>query len=295
MKRFFAAVLLVLTACSGGDAGPPPTAAPTTAPLGSSTLPYFLPAFLPVGFAIINGAVLPEGAPTPAFAVALGRPAAQGTVFTDVVLATLRQVPGDREVGPNQRAAIKPVDINGTQARLLESGVVGVSVDWFSNGVAVGVSGPLGASATVVDVARRLRVGTSVADSALTSPPSGYSVIAEARFEDREPEETQTLRVQSERGQAISITATRTSLPLVFVASGGDTVRPRKVRGKDALVSTRVRQLESGNVIQSTVAWYEHDGVAIAITGSVPADTVVAVAEGLATVTESDWRDALPS
>ena len=296
MRRVLAVFAVVaFVGCSGGDSDDRTRATTATTQAGDRRpMPYYLPSFLPFGFKLVRGGELREGPARPALAVALGRPDGDGR-FTDVILVLVYAAAADREMGPNQRAAVRAVDVNGTQARLLESGVVGTSIDWFANGLAVGVSGPIGTAALVTDVAKRVRLGSDVATTSVDGRPDGYVTVAESRFEDRDPEEMQSLSVATETGVAISISITRISLPLVFVASGGDRVSPTRVRGHDALVSVRLRQLESGRVAQSTIVWHEHADVAVTITGSTSADSLMPIAEGMATVSEQEWRSAVPS
>ena len=288
-------LLVTLVACSnGGSDGAASTTAVTTAD-GGRPMPYYLPSFLPFGFKLVEGGILPEGkGRRPALAIAIGKPSGDKK-FIEVVLVLIHPAEADRQLGPNQQAAVRMIDVNGTQARLLESGVLGSSIDWFTNGMAVGVSGPIGTADLVTDVAKRVRLGADINSASLASLPDGYEVIAENRFEDREPEETQSLTVGSETGAAISIAVTRTTLPLVFVASGGDRIEPGKVRGHAALISTRLRQLESGRVVQSTIVWHERADVAITLTGSTSVKSLMPIAEGMAAVPEAEWRAAVPS
>jgi hypothetical protein len=294
-RALVAALLVVLVACGGGKGdGAATTTTASTIVGGREPMPYYLPSFLPFGFKVVQGGVVPEGPARPAFAIALGQPDGDRR-FKEVVLVLVTATASDRVIGPDQQAAMKSVDINGTAARLFESGTIGTNVDWFSNGIAVAVLGPLGTAALVTDVAKRVRLGADVASTSLDGAPDDYEVIAETRFEDREPEEARSLSVATEKGAALAVTVTRTTLPLVFVASGGDLVRPGKVRGRDALISTRVRQLEGARVVQSTIVWRERDDIALTITGSTPLDSLQPIAEGMAVVSEAEWRAAVPT
>ena len=297
MRRALAVALALalFAACGGG--GDDGAAKSTTSTVKSNAGPFYLPSFLPVGLGVTEGTATAEGPGHDAHGIAIAKPGSEPGQFSSVILVLVGEVPRDRTLRTDEAAAARPVDVNGTQARLLESPVLGANVDWFVNGLAVALNGPPGHADRVIDVARRLRLPPATDSAAVTLPslPDGYQVIADATFIDHSPEAGQTVTIGSDAGPAIALYVTRApDLPLVFAASGGELLRPAKVRGKEALISIRFQPVAAGGRSTTTLVWRESPQVVIALSTSGEVDSLPPIADGMASVPEQQWRTTVP-
>ncbi len=283
-RRALAALLAVfLVAACGDDSKPPPRQAPE-----EST--FYLPTFLPAGFKVQSGSITARGPKREVFGNALGRPVGPGK-FDGVILVTATEAAADREVAANEKT--ETVDIGGIRARRYDDNTLGAYVDWFANGVAVSVSGSPGTGALLVDVARGLR-GDRLADMTLASIPAGYVSIAGGHFVGYAPDAGTTLQIAGPPGAAISMTTAQTPVPLVFAVAGGDHVESTTVRGHEAMVSTRARDLGGTQFTQRFISWIERPGFVISLVATAPTEQLIPVADGLVRVTEAEWRTAVP-
>jgi hypothetical protein len=289
VRRVGAAVIAaaLLAGCSPGGKR---AATTTTAP---SAIPFVLPSFLPTGFAVKAGSVQPIRRAAEGYAVAVGR-ATGGGAFDDVVLANVQAATADRAVAPGEQNT--SVDIDGVTARLHDGPLVGASVDFFTRGMYVAVSGKPGASDAVVAVARALHLPASgkAGETTFGGPPAGFATIDDVHITSSDVEAGETIDAAGPPG-VISIHVIATKAPLIFAVGGGDHVAPTTIRGHTALVSVRSRSLPGGNPIATTtLAWFEKPSVAISILGETTAEQLSPVAAGIRTVTPREWRTNVP-
>jgi hypothetical protein len=255
---------------------------------------FFVPGYIPPGLKIETGAIQQVGPARQAFGAAIGQPA--GQAFGGVILVLASQASADRQVGSTE--SVKPIDINGVTGRSHDDALRGAYVDWFVHGIAVAVSGPAGTIATVTDVARGLVLPADAnTDNAALGPlPAGYSVITSGHFVDRDPEAGETVQVGQAPGPSFRLVGIVTGAPLLVALGGGDTVEPTKVRGHDAYISYRSRDVGAGSsrLVESVVGWLERPGIVLSIISNSSPDRLLPIAEGVRAVTEDEFRKQVP-
>ena len=289
MRRAVAtlATAVLLAACSSGGKSA------TTTTTARSAIPFVLPSFLPTGFAVKAGSVQPVRRAAEGYAVAVGR-ASGGGAFDDVILANVQVATADRAVAPNEQNT--NVDIDGVTARLHDGPLVGASVDFFTRGLYVAVSGKPGASEAVTAVARALHLPASgrAGETSFSGPPPGFAVIDDVHITTNDVEAGETIDAAGPPG-VISIHVIATRAPLIFAVGGGDHVAPTTIRGHSALVSVRSRSLPGGSpIVTTTLAWFESSSVAISVLGETTAEQLSPVAAGIRTVSPREWRTNVP-
>ncbi len=302
------AIAFVASSCGGdasrgvvsGTPSPSSSQSPTpfdTRPASSEPagrLLFYLPAHLPAGYAVQGTSSHPgPSEPVEGTVIVIGRP--RGDEYTDVVRVVAAEAPQDREVSDDERGRLREVDVNGTTARLTEHEVVGTVVDWFRDGMSVGVIGSPGATDLVVEVARALDLQRAGAEM-LTRIPEGFVRLG-AVHSPATPSPGWSLLTRGPGTEFVSLDASVHSAGLapVLMLGGSGTVAAVTVRGASGAMSTdpiRIPGAMPGAVFV-TIAWLERPDVGITVRGP-DRSTVLAVAESLREVDEATFRAASP-
>ncbi|MGH9156315.1 MAG: hypothetical protein ACRD1K_10890 [Acidimicrobiales bacterium] len=296
------AAAIVVPACGGADA---PAGAPLV-PLGTapaSTEPargliFFLPRELPGDLEVRIASTSP-GAPEQqgGTAVVIGRPS--GDEFVDVVRALVADAVADRDIGPDEEALIRRVELNGRMVRLIDNeGTHTTAVEWFEGGRAIAVFGPAGRSDLVLEVAGALDLDRRGPDL-LPSLPAGYVRLGSTTVgAGAAPNWTMVLTSSSATAAPWSV-----NLDGSYVAGGADPVSllggsgpisAVTVRGAVGLASTTASRPAAGGpgTIITTLAWRERPDLAIVMRGTADRAALVALAETLAEVDEATFTAA---
>jgi hypothetical protein len=288
MKRLALVLALVFTACSGSSG-------PKRVDTQSASV-FVLPSYVPVGFRLTAGHVFKAGGTQHAYAAVIAKRAAVG--FDDAVLVLVQPAAADRAIGAQEQQLQTAVDINGTNARLSDTALVGATVDWFTHGLAVSVLSKPGTRDRVVDVARRLQLPTDarVDEVRIDGVPDGFTLVAGQTFDSHTPEYGCEVLLQSGGNASadIRIDSSASRAPLVLALGFADHIEPITIRGHDGYAASSTRQVnQTTSFTQSIVAWQEN-GHTLSVTGNAGIDNLKPIADGLHHVSEDEWRKAVP-
>jgi hypothetical protein len=267
----------------------------TTATATTDHLVYFVPGWLPAGFKV-SGAFLSKTRDEPAsWGAALGRRA--GDEFSDLVHVTVVAAETDREVSADDQ--VEPVTINGHRARYQTSSALGQSsLDWFQDGLAIGLIGGSNARDVLVATAKKIAVSPDHAaeNTKLASVPSGFELIGSFAY----PTSARANYVLTAMGgvaQVVTISVVllpgSNSLDAAPFSVGTSSLRAVDACGTRAYVSTQ-QSMGPRPLTQISLACIERGRLAISVQGTLSEAEAVQVANGLEERTEAEWRAEVP-
>lgn len=296
-------LLLPLAGCS---ADPPVVKGPddgsTTAPAATSKTPptglvFLVPRPMPPGFSVLQADVRREGEEPATYTAAVGRPAGPGGAFDRVMRVSVVAATTDREVGDEERAQLRMVDVGGgRRARLSDLDATGAAVDWFQDGRAIAVHGPAGAGDVIVDVARRLRFGRTAADSTLAGVPTGDVLIGEGRTGGF-PRERSTLSATGPSAASFHVTVQVVppgTFPLEAMVIG-DSARRVRLGDRDVVTGGRRTSVAGTTIEQHSFAWMARPDLLVTVqTAGVDEGGARRLVESLTPASEEEHRALAP-
>lgn len=252
---------------------------------------FFLPDDLPRDFEIGRTSAFPGPRDDRGAGVVLARP--EGRSYVDVVNVIVTSSVDDRDVSPSERAQLREVDVNGVNARLTDTELVGTALDWFRNGKSVAITGPPGSTRLVLRIARNLDLGEAVSDM-VHDLPDRFVQLGSFQSSGR-PSPGWSIQLRSTDNQLISIDASlvdEDAPPVIF--AGGDMVAPLTVRGASGALATTTRQVSaqaSGKLTQRAIWWLERPDLLITVRGTTRPQTLISIAERLHQVDRTSFTN----
>lgn len=222
--------------------------------------------------------------------------------FAEIVHVVVHEADNDREIESDERKQYETVDVNGVPARFRDDKLLGSSLDWFQDGLAVGLIGPPDQRKVVIAIGRGLRLPTTGDPTGvrLGPLPEGHTLIAEKGYgsfmsasysfgaTSREGPKPRTLVV------SVSTVPEGAFAPEAMTA-GTDRLTQLRIRGTVAVAAYSSRELPSSDksvtVDSTSIAWLEYPDVLVTIIASgITEKEATLFAEGLEELAEPEWR-----
>jgi hypothetical protein len=294
-------LLAALVACGTGE---PPWSDRRrnhpSSPENAGEIVFFLPTYLPQGVEAKSASILRGKKEAGSYSAVLGR--RDGAAYADVITVSVHEAREDRSISKEERERHETVRIRGERARLDSLDELGVSLDWFRDGLAVAVRGDKGSRALVIETARALALPASgdATRVRFRSHPNellGESTLPTAKLTSYRLDLSPTGGSPVAGGITVHLFLGGDVSPASFAVGLADRLRFGTVRDAGAALgysrTSFTVEERSVDVEQASVAWLEHPDILVSVSGSFSEDDAVRVAEGLERVSEEEWRAAL--